>query len=377
MDLGFGINTERAGFNRNRHVLQILLAMIRVSKKELKTLLDHDDIEISQSQIDTSWVEILYAKEQRLKQLRRRRYSGIAAAILVFLGVGSFWTLKQETPQLTPIELYALESRGADDAAAAGHISLSTNRDNVIEVESDNANFDYSIRGAIVIDVDTMQIVDEPVRAYNTLKVPAGKRASLSLSDGSRIILNSRSRLVYPIAINSGKREVYLEGEAYFDIAKDVNNPFSVHTDRCVVKVMGTEFNVKAYQSNATHDVVLVRGKVAVKAGNAASDLRPGQMVSASTDKLTEVSEVNTSLYTSWIDNMLIYDNTPISEIFGRLQEIYGVAFDLNSNAENLHVSGKLNLNGSLNEILNTISFSIPIEYQHGDDKITVSRANN
>lgn len=357
--------------------MQILLAMIRVSKKELKTLLDHDDIEISQSQIDTSWVEILYAKEQRLKQLRRRRYSGIAAAILVFLGVGSFWTLKQETPQLTPIELYALESRGADDAAAAGHISLSTNLDNVIEVESDNANFDYSIRGAIVIDVDTMQIVDEPVRAYNTLKVPAGKRASLSLSDGSRIILNSRSRLVYPIAINSGKREVYLEGEAYFDIAKDVNNPFSVHTDRCVVKVMGTEFNVKAYQSNATHDVVLVRGKVAVKAGNAASDLRPGQMVSASTDKLTEVSEVNTSLYTSWIDNMLIYDNTPISEIFGRLQEIYGVAFDLNSNAENLHVSGKLNLNGSLNEILNTISFSIPIEYQHGDDKITVSRANN
>ena len=214
--------------------MQILLAMIRVSKKELKTLLGHDDIEISQSQIDTSWVEILYAKEQRLKQLRRRRYSGIAAAILVFLGVGSFWTLKQETPQLTPIELYALESRGADDAAAAGHISLSTNRDNVIEVESDNANFDYSIRGAIVIDVDTMKIVDEPVRAYNTLKVPAGKRASLSLSDGSRIILNSRSRLVYPIAINSGKREVYLEGEAYFDIAKDVNNPFSVHTDRCV-----------------------------------------------------------------------------------------------------------------------------------------------
>lgn len=347
--------------------------------KELSAFLELDDIEISDSSITTGWEAVVQAKEEWLRTLRLKRFLSIAASVVILV-VGCYFLIKKESPELSPIEFYALESHDNDSFSNECNISLSTNHGNEIEVMGVDVYLDYHTSGAVVIDLDTMRIVDTPTQNFNTLKVPAGKRARLSLNDGSLIVLNSCSRLIYPVDINSSKREVYLEGEAYFDVATDRANPFCVRTAECMVEVTGTEFNVKAYSTNSTnpsHDVVLVRGKVAVNAGNATAELHPGQKVSAGAEKLGEVCNVNTSFFTCWKDNFLQYDNSPLLEIFDRLGEIFGVEFDIASNVHNMNVSGKLNLKENLSDILNTLSFSIPINYQCEGDKIVVTRTND
>src|SRR5690606_36367432 len=105
--------------------------------------------------------------------------------------------------------------------------------------------------------------------AYNTLKIPFGKKFRLQLSDGTMVHINSGSTLKYPIKFIAGEnRQVYLDGEAFFDVAKDKKHPFIVNADNLNVRVLGTHFNVSNYPEDAVTDVVLVEGSVGMYRSN-------------------------------------------------------------------------------------------------------------
>lgn len=103
----------------------------------------------------------------------------------------------------------------------------------------------------------------QPEIALNTIKVPAGQRVEVTLSDGTHIWLNARSEFSYPVSFNGDTREVLLKGEAFFDVAKNKNKKFIVNTGRCEVEVLGTQFNVEAYNENE-FSTALIRGSVKV-----------------------------------------------------------------------------------------------------------------
>ena len=159
---------------------------------------------------------------------------------------------------------------------------------------------------------------------FNTLVIPVGGLYELELSDGTRVWLNSVSQLRYPVQFAGKERKVYLSGEAYFDVKTDSLRPFVVESGGMNVRVYGTEFNVTAYRDEKLR-TTLVQGKVGIKVdGEKELLLRPGQMAEYDAQtKHLEVQEVNTYLYTAWIEGTFAFKDETIEEIMGRLSRWY------------------------------------------------------
>lgn len=125
--------------------------------------------------------------------------------------------------------------------------------------------------------------------ALNTIKVPAGQRVEVTLSDGTHVWLNARSEFSYPVSFNGDKREVLLKGEAFFEVAKNRDKKFIVNTGRCEVEVLGTQFNVEVYNENE-FSTALIQGSVKVTDKSQANEsvvLEPNNSVSLNNGKLT------------------------------------------------------------------------------------------
>lgn len=150
--------------------------------------------------------------------------------------------------------------------------------------------------------------------------VPEGQSSCVSLPDGSKVYLHPGSRLLYPETFIGDKRYVMLEGEAYFQVAKDRTKPFIVQSGHLTTTVLGTEFNVKG------NEVTLITGSVRVRNLNSRASLTitPGEQASLTGDGF-KVAEVDTQPYVYWRDGYLYYDNMEIADIVKRIGDIYNL----------------------------------------------------
>lgn len=175
------------------------------------------------------------------------------------------------------------------------------------------------------------------VLAYNTLTVPYGRRFQVELSDGTKAHVNAGSSLRYPVQFLKGSdRNVFLSGEAFFEVSKDTNRPFIVNADQLDIEVLGTKFNVHVYQEDQLSEVVLVEGSVALSANKIGSSpvlLKPGQKGSFNKSSAEiATSSVVTDIYTSWMQGKLVFRNMPFENILRKLERHYNVTI-VNTNA--------------------------------------------
>jgi ferric-dicitrate binding protein FerR (iron transport regulator) len=168
---------------------------------------------------------------------------------------------------------------------------------------------------------------------YNTIKIPYGKRFELELSDGTIVHLNSGTTLKYPVRFIAGEnRQVFLDGEAFFDVTKDKKHPFIVNADNLNIRVLGTHFNVSSYPEDNLTDVVLVEGSVGLYTANEKFDankntvLKPGYKGSFNRkDNHIETKPVITDVYTSWMEGRLTFKNMSFNDITKKLERHYNV----------------------------------------------------
>lgn len=167
---------------------------------------------------------------------------------------------------------------------------------------------------------------------YNTLMIPYGKRFEIALSDGTTVHLNAGSSMRYPVKfLNGKKRQVFLEGEAFFDVSTDKEHPFIVSTPEMDVTVLGTEFNVTAYPEDTYINTVLVEGEVNLsntsdKQSDTVVQLRPGHKAEWDTySGKAKVEKVDTDVYTSWVSGRLVLKNLPFKNIVKKLERRYNV----------------------------------------------------
>ena len=161
------------------------------------------------------------------------------------------------------------------------------------------------------------------------IMVPNGKRADITFSDGTRIYINSGSKVIYPDIFEEQKREILVEGEVYLDVAKRKDCPFVVKTREFDIRVLGTSFNVCAYREDEAASVVLVRGSVEVTTENKSKvRLAPNQLVDIKGNK-TQVRKVDVSEYISWKDNLLLLHQRPVGDVLRSLSGIMGVKFGM------------------------------------------------
>ncbi|QRX64215.1 DUF4974 domain-containing protein [Dysgonomonadaceae bacterium zrk40] len=239
-----------------------------------------------------------------------------------------------------------------------------------INVEGDFAEIEHNEEERISINhkwVDKKSAPQEKV-AMLRLIVPKGKRSFLKLSDGSTLWVNSGSQVVYPVAFNEDKREIFLDGEIYGDIAKDPQRAFSVHTERLEVTVLGTELNVQAYRADQKEAVVLVTGLVEVKPEKAKAErLTPGKMAVMEQNRLS-VTTVNVQDYVSWKEGYYRFKNETLTTVAKKLSRYYGVEVTCDPDAGKLKCSGGIFLQDDLKDILEGLCISLPISYVKSDN---------
>ena len=174
-------------------------------------------------------------------------------------------------------------------------------------------------------------LLDKDTGLTNIVEVPRGQRVALTLSDGTKVWLNSNSKFVYPAQFSSEERDVRLEGEGFFEVAHNPKSPFTVHVDLLRIKVLGTKFNVKAYKEE-TSFVTLAEGKVEVITDDDEQKvtMKPNQQVSYSKEYgLAVDKDINTDVVKSWILGEAAYQNKRLDEITDDLERKFDVHIDI------------------------------------------------
>lgn len=227
----------------------------------------------------------------------------------------------------------------------------------------------------------TLQDRISPV-SYKELSVASGIRKLLVLDDGTRLWLNSGSSLKYPSRFKGKKREVHLQGEAYFEVAHNTEIPFIVHTGKLRTRVLGTTFNIKAYKDDPDVKVILFTGKVEIirEINDKETDkliLLPKQGATYRKDSgsliKTTVSTTTINHYSAWKDGKLIFDETPMQDVLKRLSLAYNVKFTLTDEKINkCTITGSFNVNQKIEEILQSISVSMDGKFIREADQFTL-----
>jgi ferric-dicitrate binding protein FerR (iron transport regulator) len=220
--------------------------------------------------------------------------------------------------------------------------------------------------------------------SLNEITVPYGKNTTIILADGTKVWLNAGSHFAFPQRFNVQKREVFLEGEAYFEVTKNSKQPFIVSTQKIDVEVLGTKFNLSAYQSDNFCETVLLEGAVKVQdKGKLFKDkinLSPNQKATYYADKKEIIRTIvpNTEMYISWIKGWCQFSNENMVVVLAKLERYYNVKFvhDRAMGSKAFPISGKLDLKDSLNEVMLVLSKVAKINYQISGDKVIIKDWN-
>ncbi|WP_020528984.1 FecR family protein [Flexithrix dorotheae] len=203
--------------------------------------------------------------------------------------------------------------------------------------------------------------------------VPRGQKLTLTLSDGSVVKLNSESKIQFPKTFSTNKREVFLEGEAYFEVARNESNPFVIHTGEIKTTVLGTSFNVRAYNHNKVQ-VAVSSGKVKVE--NTKTELESvflssNEMARCANDKI-ELSAFDSEKYFGWKDGVLVFKGANIDEVISALERWYDVSVHV---VDKELITGKFEgtySNKSLDVVMEGISYTSKFTYTIENKNLTI-----
>jgi ferric-dicitrate binding protein FerR (iron transport regulator) len=204
-------------------------------------------------------------------------------------------------------------------------------------------------------------------QAYNELIVPRGESAEIILADQTHVWLNSGARLIYPSDFRKKNRDVKLSGEAYFEVKHDNKRPFHVITPNLTVEVLGTSFNMEAFENTEVLNVTLVKGRVCLKnnKNKVLTELSPNENARYSIrEKKLNISTVNTVLYTSWKEGIMTFKDEKLADIAVKLERWFNVEviFDQEPVKE-IKFSGSILKNKPIDQILDILKFTSNIDY--------------
>jgi len=205
--------------------------------------------------------------------------------------------------------------------------------------------------------------------------VPKGQVNQIFLADGTRIWINSETRLTLPSVFATNERVVKLNGEAFFEVAKDKNRPFKVEVKGQQIKVFGTSFNVRAYDNSNKIETTLETGSIQLNVGNQTTMLKPGeQSLFNKTEKQLVISKVDASTFSSWKDGRFEFQNEDLVEVFKVVERWYDVDISYDeSTFRGMHFSGVIKRNKDANHFLEILNLSVPIRYEINADKIKIT----
>jgi transmembrane sensor len=237
---------------------------------------------------------------------------------------------------------------------------------NNILLDEINSRIEHRQDGQVVVNdniIEASSAIQKRTPEMNQLVIPYGKTSEIILPDGTHVYLNAGSRLIYPEFFADKTREVFLVGEAFFDVEHNEKQPFVVQTTDIRVQVLGTQFNVSAYPSDNIIETVLTEGKVRLEQNNTGmfsetTELSPGQLAAFSkSERTTRMKEVDIENYTLWTEGLLKFESTDLSRVVKRLERYYNIRFKYHDPfLGGIKISGKLDLSDSREFVLENVA---------------------
>ena len=213
------------------------------------------------------------------------------------------------------------------------------------------------------------------VVAYQEMVVPAGQRAELNLSDGTKVWLNSGSTLTFPTSFSDKVRQVTLDGEGYFEVTKNAACPFVVETNKGNIRVLGTEFNVMAYHDNDTWETSLLKGSVEIVNPDFEESvirLEPNMKVSIRDNQFVKEDIGETSRFL-WREGLLCFSNISVKEMFQKVELYYGVTIQVNNERLlNKKYTGKFRTKDGVEHVLKVLQLNHDFTYTKNDENNTI-----
>ncbi len=208
---------------------------------------------------------------------------------------------------------------------------------------------------------------------YNKIETPFGGKYQINLPDGSKVWLNSASTLRFPALFSGNTREVELNGEAYFDVAKNPNKPFKVITKDQIVEVLGTQFNINSYSDEETFKTTLIEGSVKIIYKDRVVLLSPGQQFQPSL-KSSKVIEADTEEVTAWKNGYFLFKDEDIQSIMRKVSRWYNVDVNYSGNIPDVGFGGNISRSKDINEVLNVLQLTNAVHFKVEGRRITVMR---
>lgn len=346
------------------------------NERHRKLLDELRDKEVLQQEIgayasfDTSrrWIQL---KEEMDKTSRKRRlllrvWKSVAAVFVAAVAGGLlYW---QTTDSARPVEEQVLvaqirpgETQAVLITGKGQQLLLQGLKDTCLDITG-NETLKISKDGSLEYSLSALSRMPE----WHTLQVPRGGEYKIVLDDGTEIWLNSASELKYPAHFVGNERRVCLVGEAYFQVARNEAAPFIVETRDLDVKVLGTSFNVSAYEDEENSHATLVEGRVEVndKVNGEKVTLTPGEQALLQGKEMV-VREVNTKLYSMWRLDRFTFASEDMEGVIRKLSRWYNVNFFFsNSSMKQKRFTGSLPKYSDISQVLKMIEMTTDIKFQ-------------
>lgn len=343
--------------------------------------------------------QALNTAPQQAVPLQKRRITfgwkrmAAAASILLMLSAG-FWFLTDKSSNSDPSTRQNTEAVPKNDIAPAKDKAILTLADGSQIILDDAANGALPAQGAQVIKLDgELRYNNTPLSAtrsvhYNTISTAKGKQYMLVLSDGSKVWLNAASSLRFPVAFTATDRRVEINGEAYFEVAHQVNKegkkiPFHVAIrtpagNAGEIEVLGTHFNVSAYDDEPTIKTTLLEGAVAVKLSNRLQRLSPGQQASLphpsslQGNAITLVENANVTQAVAWKNNLFDFDNETLQDVMRQLSRWYDIDVTYEGPLPIKHYFGAVRRQVNISEVFHMLEIAGGIDFRIEGKKVLI-----
>ncbi|NIJ43904.1 ferric-dicitrate binding protein FerR (iron transport regulator) [Wenyingzhuangia heitensis] len=345
--------------------------------RKLVLLMGHDEDKLSKEDFDKMWKYIVLQRD--LKKVEPKNHKSFLLKIAaVFVGLFTLsYAVYYFKPFLNKEQLVA-------NVDTEARITLELEDGSVVYLDEMNSETINNKTKAIASNSNSLSYkstknneVEKLV--YNKITVPYGKKFELELSDGSRVTLNAGTQLKYPIRfLKDQPRNVYLEGEAFFEVAKDKKNAFTVVTDKMNTRVYGTKFNVSCYKNENKIATVLVEGSVGVYKKNGGDKnkpllIKPGYKALYS-EKNIEVTKVDISKYIAWTHNEMVFLNDSFDVIIKRLERKYNVKIQNEYSLLSAKKFTGVFKDESLESILKIFKEHTPFNYKVEKNTVTITK---
>ena len=338
-----------------------------------------EQLDVDKDKVELMWQNVL-SRSKNIKPISRFNFS-------------PYWQIAASVALLLSLTFYLIEYTGNNSIRKFAEKRVDMSEEAKI-IKSDGSEYLLSFNDShIKYGADGKEIVieekntsnekltnptSEAKAVFNQIVVPYGRRHSVTLCDGTVVMLNSGSNLVFPPKFSGKTREIYLKGEGYFEVAKDASKPFIIYTEFMNVKVLGTHFNISAYENEKTASAVLVEGSIEVFNNNLFNNnlckIKPGEGCFISENSAGfKIQNVDVSEFVSWKDGFFQIKDKPFSDITKKVEKYYKktIIFEDNELANRL-ISGKLVLDLKFEKTLDFLAKTTKSQFKVNEGGIYV-----